>query len=181
MLRLVLATLLTALVQLGDRQHGALQSRFVSPDVLATWSFDREDGKEALRILVLWRGSPGWAARAGGFGIRGTSVDSVDFVQQITVGSRILTVATDLRRSGAWIEGRVVDLRQSNVFLVDGIDTPQSPFLSSAGRIEPPSEVDDHIEALIRREPALTSFLRCDGVPENDVTGTLLCQRTLGR
>jgi hypothetical protein len=46
----------------------------VSPSVLATvMTIERERGKGALELLVLWRGSPAWFWRADGRGRGGSS------------------------------------------------------------------------------------------------------------
>jgi hypothetical protein len=179
MLRLLFAVLFAVVVQ--DPERGALQSRFVSSDVVATWSFSPGSaGHDTLRLLVLWRGTPGWTARAGSFGTQGTSVSNFEFAQQILVGPHVFTVATDHRMPHAVIDGREVDLGVSNVFLVDHVDATSTPRALDAYRVDAEVPAGAGVETIIRREPTLRAFLRCGRVAQSDVVGGMLCTRTLG-
>jgi hypothetical protein len=181
MLRILLAVFFGVVTQSGDLERRALQSRFVSPDVVATWSFGAGTaGHDALRVLVLWRGTPGWQARAGSFATRGGSLSSFEFSQQILVGPHVFTVAADFRLPNALIDEREVDLRRANVFLVDRVDETSTPRALEAYWVEPEVMADTPAETIIRREPRLRAFLRCDIVGQTDVVGQLLCTRTLG-
>jgi hypothetical protein len=180
-LRIMLAVLLAVVVQSGNPERRALQSRFVSSDVEATWSFGAGSARhDALRLLVLWRGTPGWAMRAGSFGAQSRSVSRFEFSQNILVGPHIVTVAVDSRMPHALIDGREVDLRGSNVALVDRVDETSPPRALDAIWVEPEVPPDAAVETIIRREPRLRAFLRCDRVAQTDVVGGMLCRQTLG-
>jgi hypothetical protein len=180
-LRILVAVALAVVAQSMNPERSALQSRFVSPDVVATWSFGAGSaGHDALRFLVLWRGTPGWAGRAGFFGTQGTSVSRFDFAQQILVGPQVFTVAADLRQPQALIDGNEVDLRSSNVFFVDRVDETSTPRALDAIWVEPEVPADVAVETIIRREPMLRAFLRCESVAQTDPIGGTLCKRTLG-
>jgi hypothetical protein len=181
MLRIVLTVVLAVTVQSPDPERLGLQSRFVSPDVVATWSLGGGSaGHDTLRLLVLWRGTAGWAGRAGSFGTHGLSAGNFESAQQILVGPHVFTVAEDRRSPHAQIDGHEVDLRSSNVFLVDAVDEPSAPRALDAMWVEPDLPADAGFETIVRREPALRAFLRCDRVERADVVGGMLCERTLG-
>jgi hypothetical protein len=181
MLRIVLALVLAALVQSPEHERAGLQSRFVSPDVVATWSVGGGSaGHDTLRLLVLWRGTGGWARRAGSLETHGLSVGNFEYAQQIVLGPYVFTVAGDLRSPHAQIDGHEVDLRSSNVFLVDSVDTPSAPRALDAMWVEPDLPADAGFETIVRRERVLRAFLRCDRVARTDVVGGTLCDGTLG-
>ncbi len=181
MLRILTAVLLAVATQSGDPERRGLQSRFVSPDVVATWSFGAGSaGHDALRLLVLWRGTPGWMVRAGSFGTSSPSVNQVEFTQHIWVGSHVFSVASDSRLPQALIDGHEVDLHRSNVFFVDRVDETSTPRVLDAIWVEPEVPANVAVEAIIRREPMLRAFLRCETVAQTDVVGGMLCKRTLG-
>jgi len=181
MLRALVAMSVVFMAQSGNPERAALQSRFVSPDVVATWSFGAGSaGHDALKLLVLWRGTPGWTVRAGSFGTSSPSVNGVEFTQQIWVGSHAFTVASDSRLAHAVIDGHEVDLRRSNVFFVDRVDETSTPRVLDAIWVAPEVPVDAAFEAIIRREPMLRAFLRCESASPTDVVGGMLCKRTLG-
>jgi hypothetical protein len=180
-MRILVAVLLAVVVQSGNPERAALQSRFVAPDVVATWSFGAGSaGRDALRLLVLWRGTPGWAGRAGAFGTSSKSVNTLEFAQDIWVGPHVFAVAADSRVPQAVIDEHKVDLRSSNVFLVDRVDETSNPRALDAIWIEPEVPADVGIETIIRREPMLRAFLRCESVSQTDTVGGMLCKRTLG-
>jgi hypothetical protein len=170
----VATTFMMAALTAQSRQTelAALRSQFVAPDVVATWSLAAGGpGHDKLLLLVLWRGTPGWGRRAGSFGTRGEAVGSPEerqgggprlFRQQILVGNLTFDVYLDLQSRLVQIDNHEFDLRSSNVFLIDRVDESSTPRGVQPMWVEPEFPVGTGVEAIIRREPALRAFLRCE-------------------
>ena len=60
---------------------------------------------------------------------------------------------------------REISLRETNLILVDNVDTPSGPTIVDQGWIDVPIELDDQVDsirALISRSPELYAYLQCD-------------------
>jgi hypothetical protein len=144
----------------------------VSPTVVATWIVRREPQSSAeLELLVLWRGSPGWFMRAdstessGGVssGVTGGQNDRGIVFEQLSFGGIRLDLEFDRSARAARVQDQEVSVESVNVILVDEVDGATGPQIASSLWVDPlfanePSEV----EVIIRRNPELYSFLRCD-------------------
>ncbi len=182
--RMVLTAMLIASL-MAQPELAELRSQFVAPDVIATSSLTAEN---KLRLLVLWRGTPGWARRAGSFTTRSQVNGSPEeltgglpraFRHQVLVGQLTLSVDLDPQSPLVRIDNQDFDLRSSNVFLVDRVD--ESSHGVQPMWVEPTFPVGAGVNAIIRREPALRAFLRCDTVDPNDQVGRFMCTNTLAR
>lgn len=141
----------------------------LSSSVNATWTAQGPppDGPWTLELLVLWRGSPGWWETPG---IRsGTSVDSPIggqsrlVIQSVSIGGRILELQFDPQTREARLQTQVVALGESNVLLVDAVDSAAGPRIVGRVRVEPVfEESGTAVDALVRQSPELVDFLRCD-------------------
>ena len=172
------------------REPATLRSQFVSPAVIATWgAVGGALGQDRLRYLVLWRGSPGWVW-PGPFGARGQMIGGTDerkdppqsVSQQLFVGKITFGLTVNLRASVVQIEGQEFDLHKSNVFLVDRLDEPDAPRVVRQMWVDPEIPAGDTFEAVIRREPELRAFIRCENVfldPAQAEVARVLCMRTL--
>jgi hypothetical protein len=147
-------------------------SGMVSPTVVATWIVRREPQSSAeLELLVLWRGSPGWFMREGSTessgevssGVSGGQNDRGIVFEQLSFGGIRLDLEFDRSARTARVQDQEISLESANVILVDEVDGATGPQVASSLRVDPlfgnePSE----IEVIIRRNPELYSFLRCD-------------------
>jgi hypothetical protein len=87
----------------------------MSPVVVANWLTERQpDGREALELLVLWRGSVGWFLGAGGSGASGGGPAGHPHVT-ITYSGLRFTLDFDSRKRIATVQGKTLDLAGDNV------------------------------------------------------------------
>jgi hypothetical protein len=131
----------------------------VSPTVLASW-LTRGD---RLTLLVLWRGSPGWFWRTDRGGGGGGSTGQNAF-QEIREGGLTFRIDYDFTADTATILGKELSLGDTNVVMMDLVDSPAGPTMVDSRQVDPaliqPSW--DAGLAVIRREPDLHPFLQCD-------------------
>ena len=178
----------------GEATSGG--SRIVSPSVVATAIFQGRQGGDAdVRLVVLWRGTPGWFlggrqsgswAAGGSSHVGGPSTDVEGIVvHRFSFADRHFEVRLDLRAQNVELAGQVVPLGEGRAVLVDDVDGPGGPVVIGVRPIgtrasgEPP-----RIEPLIRESPELADYLRCHQTLENPqlqalVAGT--CRQVLGR
>ncbi len=172
-----------------------LESYFVAPDVVASSSVTAgSPGHGTLRLLVLWRGTPGWAQRAGySQNITGAAAPITPeapyprwMSQEMIVGNVTLDVRLDFQALLVEIDHQPpFDLRRANVFLVDPIDEASGRPIRALW-VDPDVPADAElpasavVSAIIRREPDLRAFLRCDAVDsDKGPIGQRLCDATL--
>jgi hypothetical protein len=151
----------------------------VSPSVVATWtSRDNPDGSKT-RLLVLWRGSPGWLSTGNrGHGFGGGSYDGywLSSAQGVT-----FTVAFDFKKATARILNQEISLDDTNVVLIDFADRPSGPAIAGYQRVDFPQldpAIADPVPTIIQRTPALFEYLQCDvplSDPSMDTLRTGLC------
>ncbi|HEY1251857.1 MAG TPA: hypothetical protein VGH97_11765 [Thermoanaerobaculia bacterium] len=143
-------------------------SRVASPEVVASWiALEGSADELQLRLLVLWRGSPGWFLKgesAGSSGKAGADDGGANsIVQHLRYGKLNLEVGLDLRKQTATIAAEKVDLGDANVILVDDVDNPAGPRVVRTLRVNPAlSKSVGKMEEVVRRSPELFEFLRCD-------------------
>lgn len=169
-------------------QDALLRTETVSAVVMASSSI-RSDGGVApyrLALLVLWRGDRGWILRGGSGATRGEVIGSEQrptpqiMGHQISVGNLTFGLRIDFLTNTVDIGGgEVISLQDVNVLLVDAIDRP--PRLVQRMWVDPNLQTPD-FAAVIKREPALRDFLRCDDHytdPTQEQMARVLCSRTL--
>lgn len=120
-------------------------------------------GPVTLVLLVLWRGEPGWFLNRGHSAERGGGDSSGRVNVQLEQGGQNLELTLDSERRVVTIAGKEVALGSANVVLVDRVDVPGGPIVSSTGSVDPvidaaPSE----LYAVFRGAPDLIPFLRCE-------------------
>ena len=116
----------------------------ISPVAVMTWMTRYgSDGVHTLDLIVVWRGNPGWFMRGShqstsGGGSAGT------VRQTLRYGDLQLEVAFQSTKRTADIQGKVVELGDANVILVDHVDSAEGPRVVSTLRIdgEVPSGID---------------------------------------
>jgi hypothetical protein len=123
------------------------------------------DGGQALDLLVLWRGTPGWFAKGAGSGTSAGG-NSESFHSTIRYGGLELEVELQPQTRVATIQGKRIELRDDNVVLVDDVDSPGGPSVVRTLRVDPELPRTDNgypmIEAVLRRSQAIVEFLGCE-------------------
>jgi len=178
----VLALELLALVMAGQIANAqtSSSSRPLSGTVVGTYV--ARNGE--LTLLVLWRGASGWfmrgtggSAGGGGGSAGGRETGSVWF----TYGDKSFSIDFDYTAGAARLLGQDISLADTNVVLVDNVDSASGARVIGRQRVDPKlpertapdptqSAVDqslammrsDPILAVIRRTPALSDYLQCD-------------------
>lgn len=125
-----------------------------------------------LVVLVLWRGAPGWLARAGRASTQGGGTEQATWVQ-LTRGD--VTVDLDINHATgvARLLGRQLRLGDHNVVLVDRADTTAT--IVKTLRVDP--NVPDTLDApiiVLQRDPALREFLQCELMQADPIFGRMV-------
>ena len=148
-----------AIVCIGVGAQGSSSSdRPVSPTVVASW----HTRGDKLTMLVLWRGTPGWFWRVSGHGGGGGGNGRQEF-QQLRYGERTFKIDYDFGKDTAIVEGRELSLGDTNVVMIDFVDSAGGPTIVGTKYVDPALSVprDDGL-VIIAREPDLYPFLQCD-------------------
>ena len=142
------------------------------------------------RLLILWRGSPGWVRKGDGGGSGGGSGAGGSMTggpspmirsAWVSQGRVSLTVRFDPAARKVWIQDKEIALAEANVVLVDGVDSPEGPQVVRTLRIDPEYQTAVDLlpggpvgrgprtrpqavpaQTFIRRSPELVEFLQCD-------------------
>jgi hypothetical protein len=146
--------------------EGSSASAVVSPVVFAGW-FTSGDGAGAVRmdLLVLWRGSLGWATHGQSSGGSGGGTGRGRRGMTVRRGGLSLYAAIDVTNPAArtaQIEDATIPLGDHNVVLVDEVDAATGPRVVKTLRVDPRLNEPRQIEAVIARLPELVQYLRCD-------------------
>ena len=155
----------------GARGGGSESTaRFISAAVYASWlqHWRASDG-DTRSLLVLWRGSPGWftkrPAGGGGSGSSGGGGGSSGW-QTFSAGGLTFELDYDFDRNVVKMLYQDVSLVESNVVLVDFVDSPNGAQIVDRQWIEPPPEqqprMPDPIFAIVKSSPRLYEYVRCD-------------------
>jgi hypothetical protein len=135
----------------------------LSPAVVSTWTAHRNDDGTTTKLLVLWRGSPGWLSRGprghgfGGGGFDGYWLSSAN--------GTTFTVEFDFAGRTAVILGKLISLADTNVVLVDFADRSGGPAIAGHHRIDFPSvaqAIADPVPTIVQQTPFLFEYLKCD-------------------
>jgi hypothetical protein len=171
-----LATAGASVVGLSAQARGPVRtgggmgtSRVASPTVVASWMSYESSDASATTLLVLWRGTPGWFSKGrGGSGGGGSSgggrgAGSYGF-EYFSEGGLTFLMEFDYDKRIVKIVNQEISLRETNVVLVDFVDSTNGPTIVGYRWMDPadqPSSVDP-IAAAIKRAPELFEYLRCD-------------------
>ena len=181
-------TLLVSLVaphQAGPPQEvgGSMGSGLVSASVVATWIVRKQsDSPSELQLLVLWRGTTGWSMKgesSGSTAHMSTRTDGNDrgvVVAHISEGGIALALEFDGNKRFARVQDTEVPLGSDNVILVDAVDDPGGlrvvDTLEVDGRL--PDDEASAAEVIIRRNPELYAYLRCDDKVPDAATQSMI-------
>ena len=150
----------------------------ISPTVFASWITERVgSGPVQLRLLVLWRGTPGWYFVGGGK--IASSSDGTRTTLTIEYGDVRLTLRHGAGDTVA-INGREVHLGTDNVIYVDDVDALAGARVVRTSRIAsnlPGS--DGQIGLAIRDVPEIVAFLNCDA-RASDAQRQLMIEKLAG-
>jgi hypothetical protein len=118
-------------------------SRVASPTVVASWaSYENyADGSETT-LLVLWRGTPGWFSKGGRGGSGGGGGSSggdgagyaYDYVSE---GGLTFMMEFDYDKRIVKILNQEISLRETNVVLVDFVDSTNGPTIVGYRWVDP--------------------------------------------
>jgi hypothetical protein len=164
---------------------GTSTSRVASPAVVASWvSHENYADGSATTLLVLWRGTPGWfskggrgAGSGGGGGSAGMGRGSYAY-EYVSHGGLTFMMEFDYDKRIVKILNQDVSLKETNVVLVDFVDSTNGPTIVGFRWIDPappaqPSPVDP-IAAIIKRAPELFEYLRCDLVLSDPLMNVMM-------
>jgi hypothetical protein len=144
--------------------------RVVSPTVVASFITHTEYSVGRFTLLVLWRGSEGWFVRGGGHSGSGSGGGGGNFgesrgFQHLFYGSLSFDLDFNWTVGIVKLLDREISLRETNLILVDNVDTPSGPTIVDQRWIDVPIELDDQVDsirALLGRSPELFAYLQCD-------------------
>ena len=172
---------------------GTSTSKIVSPAVVASWrAHDNYADSSTTTLLVLWRGKAGWFTAGGrGSGGGGGGSSSSYAYEYMTYGGRTFRMEFDDDKKIVRMVNQEISLNDTNVVLVDFVDTGMGATIVGYRWIEPgppaPPLVEgaaaDPIAGVIRRSPELYDYLRCDlKVPDPLMNAMmpLLCEMMRG-
>jgi hypothetical protein len=154
----------------------------MSPTVVATWFPQQQpDGSDQLKLLVLWRGSPGWFLQPGS--IRGDKARQI-----IQYGTVRLTLDYSIGSPIAVVNGTRIPLGAQgtdNVLYVDNVDAPAGLKLRRTGHIpERMPGSGQQLGVAIRDSKDVVDYLQCHARSESPRTQAYierLCLVNLGR
>ncbi|HEV3063271.1 MAG TPA: hypothetical protein VGY48_33810 [Vicinamibacterales bacterium] len=190
---------------------GTSTSRIASPTVVASWSSHENyaDGSSTT-LLVLWRGTPGWfskdgrsggsgggsggaAGGGGGGAASGAGLSGSYAYEYVFQGGLTFMMEFDYAKKIVKILDQEISLAETNVVLVDFVDSPGGPqivgtrWIDAAPRIDsaPPQQPAptptgisfgpvDPIGAVVKRAPELFEYLRCDLSLSDPVMKTMM-------
>jgi hypothetical protein len=158
----------------------------LSPVVVGGW-FTSHDGAGVtwLDLLVLWRGSLGWAMKgqiAGGSS--GGSMTGARRGMTVRGGGLSFYAAFNAGPRTCEIDSQTVPLGDDNVVLVDDVDSERGPHVVKTLRVDPAMSGSPTIDTVIARSSELKAYLRCDLKLPDAMQQTMmdvLCARYAGK
>jgi hypothetical protein len=155
---------------------------------LVTWvTRYGHDGVHTLELLVVWRGKAGWFMRAGPR--TSSSGGSGSFFHSTSrFGDVELQLTLDSAARTAEVQGQRIDLGDSNVLLVDEVDTADPVKVVGKLHVDPDVDLIDErrpdVDGVLIKSAEVVSFLQCD-MPTPAARGSTLtwptCARLLGK
>jgi hypothetical protein len=136
-------------------------NRIASAGVIATWLVRTTPAGNELRVLVLWRGSPGWFMRTGTMRTSGGGYPG-GYRTKLDYGGVTLDLDVKDRPAIATLQGQTVDLTNGNVIFVDNVDSAGGGAVAGTLLANPALPDQTSIDVIVRREPRIIEFLRCE-------------------
>jgi hypothetical protein len=145
------------------------------------------DGVHALELLVVWRGQPGWFMR-GGPRVSSGGGSGSSFHATSRFGDVELQLGVESAAHTAEIQGKHVILGDSNVILVDSVDSADRLRVVAQLHVDPEVVLLNNgypdIDAVLMRSADVVSFLQCDVQIPGDRGSAFMgptCLRVLGK
>jgi hypothetical protein len=98
----------------------------VSASVMASYFVRHAGAGDALELVVLWRGTPGWFATGGPSGSSGGGGGTI-WRHRFRDGGHEFEIVHDVATRTAIVAGITVKLGEANVVFVDEVDSPGGP------------------------------------------------------
>lgn len=160
-------------------------NRIISPvAVITVITSGRSRADRVLELLVLWRGSPGWFFKGGGSGMSGGGSGRT-YSETIRFGELAMYLKFDFSTRIVSIDdGKPIAMKDANVLLVDGVDSPAG--MSGFHTLRVASVIDDatRIEPVLKSSAQILEFLRCDvrlDDPGRDAAVQRICAAIIGK
>jgi hypothetical protein len=157
MIAIALALASLAAQRSGSSSGGGGTGR-ASDSVLGTWEASGQQNMDTLDLLVLWRGHPGWWAKATDIAVGGS-----DHLHRLKADDAMLELRFDPAARVVRVQGQTVSLGDNNVVMVDGVDTPNRLTVVGTMRVDPrfPNPASgDPVEQIVKQSPGLSEFAR---------------------
>jgi hypothetical protein len=169
---------------LGRKEaHAESGSMAVSPAVVATsFASHSGGGTPQLRLLVLWRGEPGWFVKPESAGSHETGSLSSSAgrtgmdraVSRIEMAGVVLEAELDVPGRRARLGSQELDLGDANVALVDGVDEAGGFRMAGLLRVDPAFASAPDLAPILGRSEEIVAFLRCESRVEDPAVDALL-------
>jgi len=156
----------------------------LSASVMGTFLIRNIGAGDALELLVLWRGTPGWFTKGGRSGNSGGGNGTV-WQHRFYQGDFEFELTADLTKRTLTLLGQTVDLKTGNIILVDDVVAPGGgrivrTFTVNARLDEAPTPA--RILPVLGRSQPLRDYLRCEAAlpdPKYQAALAPLCARIL--
>lgn len=152
----------------------------VSPAVVATWFASHAgDAAPQLDLLILWRGATGWFVKPEGEKKRsGGTISGAGRPERVTarveMAGVLLEAELDRARRHARIGPHEIDLGESNVVLIDGVDEEGGFRLAGLLRVDPAFPSSSDLAPVLARSADVVAFLRCETSIEDPAIDAML-------
>lgn len=156
----------------AQRAGMAAATRVISSGASSTVLSTLVSRGDRLVVLVLWRGAPGWMARAGRASTQAGGNAQATWAQ-LTRGEVTTDLDIDHATGVARLLGQKIRLGGHNVVLVDHVDT-KATIVRTLG-VDP--MVPDTLDApfvVLERDQALREFLQCELMQADPIFGRML-------
>ncbi|HEY4229712.1 MAG TPA: hypothetical protein VGO79_06050 [Thermoanaerobaculia bacterium] len=184
------ATCATAVAAPTESVGGDSGSMAVSPAVVATWfATHAGDAPSELQLLVLWRGAPGWLVKPEKEGSSKSQAGSSHAsggraperaTQRLEMAGVVLEVELDIAKRHARVGPHEIELGESNVVLIDGVDEEAGFRLAGLLRVDPAFPSSPDLAPVLARSAEVVAFLRCETSLEDPAMDALI-HATCGR
>jgi hypothetical protein len=133
---------------------------------MVTYMIQRTGSDEALLLLVVWRGSPGWYAQGGRSG-SSEGGDETTERHRFWEGKYEFEVTVDRTKGVAHVLGTDIRLNEANAVFVDEVDGARGPRIvksalvtSRLGTTQPTAP--ERVVTLLGQLPDVREYVRCD-------------------
>ncbi|HEY2796915.1 MAG TPA: hypothetical protein VGK26_03420 [Thermoanaerobaculia bacterium] len=153
----------------------------VSAGVVATWFASHAgDAAPELDLLILWRGAPGWFLKphTGGKKETGSMSSSHGRPERVTARAEmagvVLEAELDVARRHARVGPHEIDLGESNVVLIDGVDEERGFRLAGLLKVDRAFPSSPDVAPVLARSAEVVAFLRCETAVEDPSIDAML-------